>query len=364
MKILFIGDASNVNNTLAEGLKALGHKTLVVSDGLRWRDMKRDISLVRDYKLLGGTRYAAKLATLLPRFRNFDVVQIHNPLFVDLKASRIPYIYKYLRRHNRKVFMQALGDDWYWVNNNIKFLQLRYSDFNIGSKLRDDKCAVTQRREWLGTDKEKLSKMIAEDCDGIIAGLYEYWACYDISLPKKTHFIPFPIKLQENLPSSFAVPKKVRIFIGLDMRRMQYKGTDIMLKAAKDIEHAYPDDVELIVARNVPFAKYQEMMNGSDIILDQLYSYTPAMNALLAMSKGIVCVGGGEPENYEIIGEHELQPIINVEPSYDSVYHALEEIILHKDRLPMLKAQSIEYVKRHHDYIKVAKQYEQIYLGK
>jgi glycosyltransferase involved in cell wall biosynthesis len=156
----------------------------------------------------------------------------------------------------------------------------------------------------------------------------------------------------------------VKFFIGIQGKRSAYKGTDIMLKAAKDIEHAYPDDVELIVARNVPFAKYQEMMNGSDIILDQLYSYTPAMNALLAMSKGIVCVGGGEPENYEIIGEHELQPIINVEPSYDSVYHALEEIILHKDRLPMLKAQSIEYVKRHHDYIKVAKQYEQIYLGK
>ena len=81
------------------------------------------------------------------------------------------------------------------------------------------------------------------------------------------------------------------------------------------------------------------------------------MNALLAMSKGIVVVGGGEPENYEILGEKELRPIINVEPTYESVYQELEQLVLHPERLPELKRQSIEYVQKHHDYIKVARQY-------
>lgn len=103
-------------------------------------------------------------------------------------------------------------------------------------------------------------------------------------------------------------------------------------------------------------------MNGSDIILDQLYSYTPSMNSLLAMSKGIVVVGGGEPENYEIIGEKELRPIINVQPTYQSVYEELKKLIHHKERIPELKRQSVEYVRRHHDYRKVAKQYESLYL--
>ena len=85
------------------------------------------------------------------------------------------------------------------------------------------------------------------------------------------------------------------------------------------------------------------------------------MNALLAMSKGIVVVGGGEPENYEILGETELRPIVNVEPTYDSVYHELEQLVLHPERIALLKQQSIEYVRRHHDYIKVARQYEQFY---
>jgi glycosyltransferase involved in cell wall biosynthesis len=85
------------------------------------------------------------------------------------------------------------------------------------------------------------------------------------------------------------------------------------------------------------------------------------MTALEAMSKGLICVGGGEPENYEILNEHELRPIINVLPNEDDIYRALEELVLHPERIPELQQQSVEYIKRHHDYIKVAKQYEQLY---
>ena len=130
-----------------------------------------------------------------------------------------------------------------------------------------------------------------------------------------------------------------------------------MLKAAQDVLAKYPDKMELIKAESVPFAQYQQMMNGSDAILDQLYAYTPSMNPLLAMSKGIICIGGGEPENYEIINETELRPIINVEPNYESVYKEVEQLVLHPERIPELKRQSVEYVRKHHDYLKVARQY-------
>ena len=130
-----------------------------------------------------------------------------------------------------------------------------------------------------------------------------------------------------------------------------------MLKAAEDVAARYIEQVTLKVAEGVPFAQYEKMLNESDVLLDQLYSYTPAMNALLAMSKGIIVVGGGEPENYEIIKETELRPIINVEPTYESVYQELEKLVLHPERIPELKKQSIEYIKKHHDYVKVAMQY-------
>ena len=120
--------------------------------------------------------------------------------------------------------------------------------------------------------------------------------------------------------------------------------------------------VDLRVAENIPFAQYVELMNGADAILDQLYSYTPSMNPLEAMKRGIVCIGGGEPENYEIIAEKELRPIINVKPYYESVYQELENLVLHPELIPDLKKQSILYVERHHDSVKVARQYADFYM--
>ena len=360
MKILLLGEYSNVHATLAEGLRALGHSVTVVSNGDFWKDYPRDISLVRREGRLGGVLLMAKLYAILPRLRGYDVVQLINPMFVELKAERLFCIYRYLRRHNRKVFLGGFGMDWYWVNTCVNKMPLRYSDFNIGKTLRTNKDALKERRDWTGTAKERLNKYIADDCDGIITGLYEYWVCYKPAFPEKTTFIPFPIRIPETVREP-SFDGTLKIFIGINKTRNEYKGTDIMLRAAIDIAHKYNEKVELKKAESVPFAEYGRMMDDSDVILDQLYSYTPSMNPLLAMSKGIICVGGGEEENYEIIGEHELRPIVNVQPCYESVYDELERLVTHPERIVTLKRQSIEYVRRHHDHVKVARRYEEFY---
>ena len=357
MKILLIGEYSNVHNTLAEGLRELGHEVTVISNGDFWKDYPRDIDVARTPGKFGGILLMAKLYALLPKLRGYDVVQLINPIFFELKAERLFWFYRYLRKHNKRVFLGAFGMDYYWVHTCTYDKPLRYSDFNIGDEVRTDAEAVYYQYDWLGTAKEKLNKMIAEDCDGIIAGLYEYWACYHPAFPAKTTFIPFPIKMPDNYQTKRAQKSKVVIFIGINRERSVYKGTDIMLRAAKDVQHKYPQRMKLNIAESVPFAEYSQMMEGSDAILDQLYAYTPSMNPLLAMSKGIICIGGGEPENYEIINETELRPIINVEPTYESVYHELEQLVLNPDRITDLKLQSVEYVRKHHDYLKVAQQY-------
>lgn len=357
MKILLIGEYSNVHATLAAGLRELGHNVTVMSDGDFWKDYPRDIDVARRPGKLGGIMLMAKLYALLPRMRGYDVVQLINPIFFELKAERLFYFYDYLRRHNKKVFLGAFGMDWYWVHTCSYDKPLRYSDFNFGDQMRTDPEAQRYQQDWLGTAKEQLNKRIAQDCDGIITGLYEYWACYQPVFPEKTTYIPYPIRMPDNPSTERASKSKVVIFIGINRERSAYKGTDIMLQAALDIRSKYAHRMKLNIAESVPFAEYQQMMEGSDAILDQLYAYTPSMNPLLAMSKGIICIGGGEPENYEIIHETELRPIINVEPNYESVYHELEELVLHPERIPELKRQSIEYIRRHHDYIKVARQY-------
>ena len=360
MNILLLGEYSNVHNTLAKGLRELGHQVTVASDGDGWKEYPRDIDLKREPG--GRLSFIWRLLKALPRFRGYDVVQIINPMFLELKAERILPVYRYLRRHNSKIVMGSFGMDYYWVSVNTDKRPLRYSDFNFGDQPRTDAQAELYRKEWIGTPKQRLTETIARDCDGIPACLYEYWVTYNqvSELRSKMRFIPLPIVMPDIYHTSF-YGGPLKLFVGISRNRSAYKGTDIMLRAAQALKEKYPDRLELRIAEGVPFDEYQRIMDGSDAILDEVYSYTPSMNSLLAMSKGIIDIGGGEPENYSILGEDELRPIINVEPYEQSVYDTLEQLIMHPERITELKRQSVEYIKRHHDYIKVARQYEQFY---
>ena len=362
MKILLLGEYSNVHHTLAEGLRTLGHECVVASDGDHWKDYPRDIDLRREFSFFGNISFFWRLLKALPKFKDYDMVQLINPLFLEMKAENVLRVFKFIRRHNRKVVLGAFGMDYYWASVNSSIMPLRYSDFNLTDNTpRTDVEAEKHRHEWTETKKKELCEVVARDCDAIVAGLYEYYVTYqNTEFRDKTVFLPLPIQLPQSLPVDIdIVPNKLRLFVGLPKDRVAYKGLDIMLDAAKAVKEKYPDLLEIKIAAGVPFAQYQSLMEGCDAILDQLYSYTPGMNALLAMSKGIVCIGGGEPENYDILEEKDLRPIVNVLPSAENCYKEIEHLVLHRELLPQLKRQSIEYVRRHHDVMKVAEEFIQ-----
>lgn len=50
MKILLIGEYSNVHNTLAKGLRELGHEVCVISNGDFWKNYPRDIGVAETRK--------------------------------------------------------------------------------------------------------------------------------------------------------------------------------------------------------------------------------------------------------------------------------------------------------------------------
>ena len=360
MRILLLGEYSNVHWTLAEGLRALGHEVCVVSDGDKWKNYPRDIDLSRrSLNTIDTLTYYLKCITQTVRMRGYDVVQLINPIFFDLRANKIAPFYRYIRKHNKKLFLGAFGMDHYWVKTGLDCKTFRYSDFNFGSHPRTEE-SYNQPfiHDWLNGEKTQLNIDIANDVDGIISGLYEYDCCYRPHFPDKTTFIPFPINLKSVSHKQPRTPNRpIRFFVGIQKGRSEYKGTDIMLHALKRVKDAYPDRLEIAIAESVPFNEYQKLINSSDVILDQLYSYTPAMNALMAMAKGLVVVGGGEPENYDILDEHELRPIINVQPNEEDCYKQMKDLVLHPERIDILSNQSIEYIRRHHDHIKVAQQY-------
>lgn len=370
MRILLLGDYSNVHNTLAKGLRQLGHEAVVASDGDGWKNYPRDIDMRRpSLRPLDSVAYMVRVLRQFRHFRGFDVVQLINPVFMPLRAEKLPPFYRYLRKHNRHIVMGAFGMDHYYIKACLDFQTFRYSDFNMGGAERHSAENDQFKTDWLTGPKGRLNKLVAADADAIVAGLYEYHASYQAHCPwaaDKLHYIPFPIVPSDNavcrIASQSDAAEPLKMFIGIQRSRSSYKGTDIMLRAARRVAARYPEDCVLQVAENVPFAQYVRLLDESDVQLDQLYSYTPAMNSLEAMARGMIVVGGGEPENYAILKENELRPIVNVEPNEESVYNALCSLVEHRaDRVPRLQRQSMEYIARHHDYLKVARRYEQLY---
>lgn len=357
MKILLIGEYSNVHWTLAQGLRVLGHSVTVVSNGDYWKNYDRDINVERHSGLAGTVCFISKLLYILPQLRGYDVVQLINPCFLDIKAKKLYYIYRFLKRFNKRIYLAAFGMDYYWVNACMNTKTFRYSDFKIGDNFRNIDSNISEINAWTNTAKERLNKIIAQECDGIIAGLYEYYASYEPIFNKKCIYIPFPINAEEISPKLPKTDSRIKFFIGINKQRSQYKGTDIMLRALQRIYSKYSDKCEIFIAESVTYKKYQIMMSEADVILDQLYGYSPAMNALVAMAKGIVVVGGAEEEYYKLQGENELKPIINVQPNEDDVYNKLEYLVLNNSAIPVLSQESKVFIEKYHNHVNIAKQY-------
>lgn len=365
MRILLFGNPSMFHSNLAKGLRELGHEVRLISPRFGWRQFPVDDILLERRQDINGKLalidYLLKAFPILHKCKGYDIVEFHHPMFLELRGKMMMPFYNYIRKHNNKLVLCSVGDDFHTLDQILNHDVLRYSEEKIGEEVLYNENVNLVRKVYYEGECVPYCKRVAKESDVIVPVLYEYWTCYNNVYPEKTKFIPLPVVMPDDVQTEFKVGDKVKIFIGLQRDRMQYKGTDIMLKAAEDIARDYPELCDLQIVENVPYSEYERILNGSDVLLDQLYSYTPSMNSLLAMSKGIVVVGGGEPENYEIIKEEELRPIINVQPTYESVYEELKGLIQSKERIPELKRQSVEYVRRHHDYRKVAKRYEQIY---
>jgi len=359
MKVLLLGEYSNVHWTLAQGLRQLNCDVTVASSGDRFKNYQRDINLYRNSNnITDSIKYVSLIIKHFQRFKGYDIVQIINPFFLDLRAERNLQAFHYLKKHNGKVFMGAFGDDSYWLRACLDKKTFRYSEFNIPERKGYLPAAQQLIQIWSDKDKTRINTEIAEKSDGIIACLYEYYAAYLPYFNEKLTYIPEPVNTDEIQFSQRGLnQEKSNYFIGIQKLRSEIKGTDIMYKVLKQIEKKYSDQCQIIKAESVPYHEYINLMSKSDILLDQLYSYTPGMNALTAMAQGLVVVGGGEPEMYELLDEKENKPVINVIPDEKNIYLKLEYLIQNKEQISKLSLDSFLFVQKHHNYIKVAQRY-------
>lgn len=369
MRILLLGEYSNVHHTLCEALRRAGHKVLLISDGDGWKNYPRDIDLRRYLPgPLGSLIYLCRIAMLLPRMRGFDVVQLINPQILYLKPRWNRWLFDYLKRHNRIVSLGCFGDDSYVVSRMQQPDFLAYTDFVAGDHVIDHPLNRQRIQTWCDPERRAMTEHAVTQADCLMACLYEYYKVYEQEgFGAKLHYLPLPIEpLEGKKEKGTGLEGKkekgegknrensaVRVLLAIQKKRGAMKGTDQIEPLLLRLAQEYPDQIDLHRIESVPFTQYCQEVDAADVIVDQLYSYTPAMTALEAMRRGKVVITGGE--RYELEGEWYESPVINLRPFADEEnYQTLRDTLLDRNKIARLSQDSQAYVEKYHDADSVA----------
>lgn len=104
MKILLIGEYSNIHWTLAKALRNMGHRVDVLSHSNLWLNNSDYLYPNRSSIRWGVLKNTFNLLKTLPQLRGYDVVQLVNPYFLELKPELLQYVFQYLKRTTRRYF--------------------------------------------------------------------------------------------------------------------------------------------------------------------------------------------------------------------------------------------------------------------
>jgi len=355
MKIALIGEYSGFYNNLKDGLVKLGHDVTIVSDGDGTKKFATDILLrsTNSNKLLVLKEYLVDIYKTTQCIRNFDVVQFVNPIIPPY--LRLPFSEMFVRRlidNNQLSFLSCAGDDavvWdYWENE--KEIPLRYSWID---GVRKHYQSENSNCYWDNNNLLKWNRDLATKVDGIIPIMYEYYKPY-ASVYEKVRPIPIPIIMENNDFKENRVTGKMIVFHGLN--RYYSKGTNYVEEAFSILQKKYPNDLDLIIAGNMPYNKYVEVLNSTNVVVDQVLSYSSGINGLISLAKGKIVLGGNEPESADLFRYTDC-PILNITPDSQSIVNQVEYLLEIKNDIPDLSQASRMFVEKYHDSVGIAKQY-------
>lgn len=333
------------------------------SSGSSWTNCERQIDLKRRPGKLGGLQLYWRLmyGDLRRYLKGFDIVAIHDPNFVELRPERLTPLFRRLKRDNGSVFLTSMSTDIGYLDMvSAPDCPLRYSEWFIGrepSRMYRDNPARWDA--WHEPRLVKYQREVLSQLDGAVSVLYEYQlgmeralgserAVYG-GLPIDTQLFE-PVELPEHID-------KVKLFLGRDRNRKLMKGSDLLEQAARRVMEKHPGKAELVIVENRPYAEFVELLKNAHVVLDQIYSYTPATTALMAMAYGLNVVSGAEPEFYDFIGEKENRPIINAPIDFEALTDTIEKIVLHPEQIAERGRRSREFVVKHNDTKVVARRF-------
>jgi glycosyltransferase involved in cell wall biosynthesis len=352
MKILLLGEHSGVHAELKRGLIELGHEVLLVSNGGSWRDIEADINLIN-----GGKSFINKVERrfrpilLIPKLSNFDVVHLIHPNIFNPFLGMDKIVMRAVLRRNRKVFMSLSGCNlafYKFENSSSGFPMLCASCKKYDLKSEVCMYQTTREAKW---ENKVISKVA-----GVIPWAYEYGEAFKQfnNIPKLMETMPLPLSVKTIPHNSNRPGKKVVFFHGLI--REGFKGTDLIVNAMENMKKKYPNDIDIIVNGRLTLKEYQELLNGVNVVIDQLYTFSYGMNALYSMAQCKIVLAGIDHKIMESMGFIGC-PIINIKPEVKSIETAMADVMENKENIEELGARSRQFVEKYHDSKIVAEKF-------
>lgn len=366
-KILLVSDYSNFHSTLAKGLRRIGCDVTLVSNRGTFMQCDCDILLRRKWRgKIGGLVHTVDAwQTILRKLRDFDIVSMRDPLFLELKPEKCNMLFNLIARLNPNIFLTYLTTDLPFINMiEAEDSPLRYSEWFIDGKPND---MYLQERwkweEWHSEAMAALNNNFYGKIKGAVTALYEYHKSAERVFPKdKFAYGGIPIDVESIPHTVIDRPEKIRIFIVHDYRRKFEKGAHLLEEAARRVRERHPDKMDLVMVENVPRKTYLDLMQSSHILLDQVYSYTPATAALEAMAAGLTVVSGAEPEYYDFIGETENFPLVNAPVHPEALESTIEYLVTHPEDFAERSRRGRAFVEKHNNLELVASRFLDFWL--
>lgn len=366
MKILLIGEASFLHNTLKKALVDRGNSVTTMSDGNGWHNAPRDIDLKRDMRWgkLSGLKVVWQLLRHMPKLCGNDIVQIHNYQFVPLMYGWNTLLLRFLKLTNRRVVKGCFGDDPQIMTRQTMGVP-PYSDTFWNGREQNVSLNRERMAEVMHPGAVAAWRSTSQMADALVPCLYEYWLAYNVEpFASKLHYIPLPM----TMPTDDKIKVKgaadtIKVLVGIQPKRDFIKGAMRIAGFVETVARRHPGKIDIKYVEGVAYDEYMRMLDDADVLVDQLYSYTPSMNSLAAMARGTVVIGGGEDDYYRFIGETRLRPIINVSPELTDEENtaAIERAFFTEGTLRRMSGESVAFARKYHDNRHVAELYEKLY---
>ena len=373
MKILLIGEYSNLHNSLKQGLQENGHTVTLLGSGDGFKNYDVDIliksSLFEKKILKIIAKIIDKLTGIslnefeifirsifkLNNLKGFDIVQLINERGFRTSPFMEKILLKHIFRNNKKVFLLACGGDF----TSISYSYERKFKYSILTPYFEDnslKNEYKQTLKYLSSSYSKLSEYVKKNVVGIISSDLDYHLPY-VGTEKYLGMIPNPVNIDKLKKTIIKKRDKIYILHAINSKNKIKKGNRFFNDSLSIIEKKYYKKIKIIRTIDKPYLEHLKNVKDCDIIMDQVYAYDQGYNALEAMALGKVVFTGAEDKWLELYNLKEDSVAINALPNVSKIVEKLSWLIENPIHLENISKNARKFIMKHHNYKNIALKY-------